>query len=146
MQNRRLHLAIVFLVLPLAACTTVKTEQQLPDQALDAPHATDRHRVVFYNDTIVVLFPTSNRIGIKLDGKGVAAPYSGRYVQIDVPSGEHTLELSHFDVLYFHDKYPLKIEDRDVYLRVYCTPVATKFEQSREMPSVLPKNFKPIPP
>ena len=53
------RLAIIFLVLLLAACTTVKTEYQLPNQALDAPRAAGTYRVVFYNDTSVALFPTS---------------------------------------------------------------------------------------
>ena len=67
--------------------------------------------MVFYNDTTIALFPTDPRVGIKLNGKGVEAPYSGQYVQIDVPSGEYSLELIHFDVVYFHDRYRLKIED-----------------------------------
>lgn len=145
MQNQRLLLFTLIAGL-LVGCTSVKKESTLPDQAFGSPVAVGTRRVVFYNDTSVAAFPTSNRIGIKLDGKGVESPYSGQYVQLDVPSGEHSLELSHYDVvLHFHDKYPLKIEDSDVYLRIYCTPFATKYDLSREEPSDLRTKFKPIP-
>jgi len=98
-------------------------------------------RVVFYNDTSIPFFPTSNRIGIKLDDKGVAAPYAGEYVQMDVARGQHRLELSHFDVLYFSDEYILAIDDDRLFVRVYAAPLSTKFEVSREMPNAFRDRF-----
>jgi hypothetical protein len=124
--------------------TTVKREHPLPSQVLDAPRTAGMHRVLFYNDSSLEVYSGVDRIGIKLDGKGVEAPYSGQYVQIDLPSGKYSLELDHFNYWHFHDKYLLEIKDTDVYLRVYCTLFATKFKSSPKEPSTLRKGFMPI--
>jgi len=101
-------------------------------------------RVVFYNDTKTGVFPASKLVGIKIDGKGLAALYAGQYVRLDLAAGRHHLDLSHRETLEFHDEYSLRVDEGDLYVRVYCTELTTRFEASPVQPPGLLEKFKPL--
>src|SRR5215204_1659169 len=125
------HAALAICLLLLATgCSSVTMEQRLPDQSLQAPAETGMSRVVFYNDTKTGLFPASKRVGIKVDGKGLGTLYAGQYVRVDLAPGRHHLDLSHRDTVEFHDEYSLRVEEADLYVRVFCTELTTTFEAS----------------
>jgi hypothetical protein len=125
-------------------CTTVSREYQLTDQSLNAAMTPGKARVLFFNDTILALYPLSNRIGIKVGGRGVAAPFSGEYVQVDLEKGTYDLHLSHFDVFYFTDKYSLPVDRDKLNVRVYNSPVATAFEVVENLPAGFERIYKPV--
>jgi hypothetical protein len=110
----------------------VTTEYQLPPQSLDAPAAVGTSRVYFYNQQGDRAALGSKRIGIKVDGRGVAALSAGQFVRIDLEPGRHHLELSESDTLEFRDEYALLVGGRDLYVRVYSTSLTANFDVSEE--------------
>jgi len=134
-----LGLAILF----SSGCSTVRREYQLPDQSINAALTPGKARVLFFNDTNIALFPMSNRIGIKVNGRGVGSPYSGDYIQMDLEKGTHELYLSHFDLFYFTDTYSLVVDRDRLNARVYCSPFSTDFEIVEALPPEFQANFKP---
>jgi hypothetical protein len=123
----------------------VKQETLLPLQQLTAPVTPNTTRVIFFNTSNKVLYAdTSWRIGIKLDGKGVANLHFNQYVQIDLEPGNHVLELSHVDVFTFRDKYDFVVGDETMYVAVYNSLVSTKYKVLPEKPVNFESNFRPI--
>jgi hypothetical protein len=120
----------------LQACTTVKTEYELPSQSLSAPAREDTARVVFYNTGPA-------RIGIKLDGRGIGAPRVGQYIRVDLEPGRHHLDLSHVDTVEFHDDHSLNVTGEEMYVRVFSTDLSTDFDVQAGAPDGFGK-FKPI--
>src|SRR4051794_38784837 len=77
--------AIVFVpAVLLTGCVTMSTEHALPSQSLDTPSRPGTTRVIFYNEATGGMGSGAGRIGIRIDGKGVAALPSGQYVQMDL--------------------------------------------------------------
>lgn len=131
--------------LMLCSCATVQQETLLPSQQLTDPVTPNTTRVVFFNTSNKALYADGSwRIGIKLDGKGVANLHFDQYVQIDLEPGNHVLELSHKDVFTFRDKYDFVVGDEIMYVAVYNTPVSTKYKVLPEKPKNFEITYKPI--
>lgn len=132
-------LLFFMLVFSLVGCATVSYEYDLPPQALNAPKVEGKTRVIFYNDTNLVLFPAGTwRIGIEIDGVGVENLHLHKYVQLNLESGPHVLELRHVDIFTFKDKYDFLVEGEVMYVKVFNGLVSTKYEVLKEKP----KNFE----
>jgi hypothetical protein len=139
----RLTVAIISLLI-LCSCATVKLETNLPSQQLNAPIPENKTRVVFFNESNKVLYADGSwRIGIKIDGEGVANLHFNQYVQIDLTPGKHSLELSHVDVFTFRDKYDFNVTDKTMYVKVYNGLVSTKFQILPSKPNNFEINFRP---
>ena len=140
------YLSIIFVLsLLLCSCATVQQETLLPSQQLTAPITPNKTRVIFFNTSNKVLYSdTSWRIGIKIDGKGVANLHFNQYVQIELDPGNHVLELSHVDVFTFKDKYDFVVGAETMYVAVYNSPISTKYKVLPEKPENFESNFRPI--
>jgi hypothetical protein len=128
----------------LFGCASVKNTYPLPDQALDASPTESKTKIVFYNGNGLnpLFLDGSWRVGIKLDGVGVENLHIGKYVQLFLDPGDYKLELSHIDLFTFRDNYDLKVGANPMYIKIYNTPVSTKYEIQNSEPSEFKKYFK----
>lgn len=135
------------IILVFSSCSTVQREIELPNQSLNmAPPAKGEGKVVFYNDSNLLLFGLdgSGRVGIKVDERGIGSPYIGRYVAVNLPQGERVLELSHIDVFTFRDSYQLTVKPGTQYVRAFNRPTSTRFDIQPGQPKDFEENFKPM--
>ncbi len=129
----------------LCSCATVSYDTDLPPQQISSPAATGKTKVVFFNDSNKVLYADGSwRIGIKIDGKGVANIHFNQYVQLDLLPGLHSLELSHVDLFTFRDEYKLEVTDGPMYIKVYNGLISTKFQILQYKPSGFENIFRPV--
>ncbi len=101
-------------------------------------------RVVFYNDAPGGMSSGGGRIGVRVDGRGVASLPPGRYVVLDVAPGRHHLELSHSDTLTFSDEYTLQVDSSRLFVRLYRGSLTAGYEAEMEMPPGFSQRFKTI--
>ena len=135
MDPRQVYFAMAATSL-LCGCTSVPTEYELPAQSVQAPASAGTSKVIFYSEP-VDRGMGSKRVGIKVDGRGVAALSPGQYVRIDLTPGRHHMELSMSDTLEFRDDYALMVTEGDLYVRVYTSSLTANFDSSAEQPPSL---------
>ena len=141
---KNLTIAVISLLI-LCSCATVNLENNLPLQQLDEPINENKTRVVFFNTSNKILYADGSwRIGIKIDGNGIANLHFDQYVQIDLAPGKHSLELSHVDVFTFRDKYDFMVKDKTMYVEVYNGIVSTKYKILPSKPDNFEMKFRPI--
>lgn len=128
----------------LAGCASVKNNYVLPEQNLAAPVPDSKTRVIFYNGNGLnpLFLDGSWRVGIKVDGVGVENLHVGKYVQLFLSPGNYKVELSHIDLIAFRDNYDIQVGSKPLYIKVYNTPISTKYEVQEAEPEDFPKKYK----
>ena len=128
----------------LIACSTVTPQTVLPSQTLDTDAADVEVWIIFFNDSNPLLYAASGRIGIELDGTGLANVNIGEYVKVGVMPGVHKVTLKHWDVFTFTDKYTLKIPETDAYVRVSNSPYSTNLSLQTSKPTEFDSKYNPL--
>lgn len=131
---------LFLVILLLVSCRTPDGPRiPLTDQSLSAEIPPSHARVVFFNTSNKIVYPTSGSVRIQLDGQTVPTVHFDRYVQIFVEPGEYDLLLEHFDAFgYFTSRHRITISAPESFFAVYSQPVSTAYEQ---VPA-LPENFE----
>jgi hypothetical protein len=117
----------------------------LPTQDLNAANEESKTRVVFYNGNGYnpLYLDGSWRVGIKLNGIGVENLHIDKYVQLFLMPGTYNLELSHIDLFTFRDEYIFQVGSETMYVRVYNTPISTKYEVNKTEPENFKEKYEP---
>jgi hypothetical protein len=94
--------------------------------------------VVFYNDTNILLYPSSSGIGIEviIDGMLVSKLKWDQRIEVYIKKGRHHLMLTHWDVFKFTDSYELNVTEDNYLITLYCRPVSTAYEIKQGVPRV----------
>jgi hypothetical protein len=138
-------LSIVAFAVFLQACASVRPEYPLPSQALDAPAADEKTKVIFYNGNGFnpLFLDGSWRIGIKLDGVGVENLHLHKYVQVFLKPGPYKLELSHIDLFTFRDEYDFDVTSKTMFVEVYNTLIGNDYETQKVKPDDFINDYEP---
>jgi hypothetical protein len=128
------------LILFAAACRTPDGPRfPIPGQQLDEPVPPGLVRVVFFNTSNKIVYPTSGSVRIQLNGQTVPTVHFDNYTQVFVEPGEYDLLLEHFDtVAYFKKRYHVEISPPEAFFAVYSKPISTGYDQV----PVLPADFR----
>jgi len=139
-------ISVIFLLLAIfSSCSTVKQEINLSSQKLNSPITSDKSRVIFFNTSNKILYSDGSwRIGIKLNGKGLANLDFDEYVLIDLTPGKYSLELSHIDIFTFRDLYYLDVIDQYMYIEVYNEITSTDFNILPNKPEDFENKYSPM--
>ena len=129
------NILLIFMSLFLFSCGTASGIYKNPIVEAQTNKA-QYSRIIFYNDTNLVLYPSSNAIGIGIiiDGKYVTKLRWRRYIEFYVEKGPHELQLYHWDVFKFTSSYKLEFNE-DVYvIELHCTAVSNAYVIKNELP------------
>jgi len=139
------NLLVLAVVMVLSGCASVVNEYPLPTQDLSAHPFEDRTKVIFYNGNGFnpLYLDGSWRVGIKVDGVGVENLHIDKYVQVFLRPGNYRLELSHIDVFTFRDEYSFDVGSEIMYVKVYNTPLSTKYKVQDEAPEGFANQYQP---
>ena len=129
----------------LVGCASVVNEYPLPAQELSAHPHEDKTKVIFYNGNGFnpLYLDGSWRVGIKVDGVGVENLHIDKYVQIFLKPGSYRLELSHIDLFTFRDEYDFDVGSETMYVKVYNTPLSTKYQVQDKVPAGFASKYQP---
>jgi hypothetical protein len=124
------RLIIAFLAsLFLISCATVTDYYKNPVE--EAAANKDQYaKVIFYNDTNLILWPSSSAVGIEIviDGIRAARLERRQYIDLYVKKGRHELTLIHWDLFKFTDNYNIELTDDNYIIELYCRPFSTPYE------------------
>ncbi|MDP6968383.1 MAG: hypothetical protein QGG88_04625 [Gammaproteobacteria bacterium] len=136
---------LVMVAVVVAGCASVGNEYALPSQDLSLLPDDGKTKVVFYNGNGLnpLYLDGSWRVGIKLDNVGVANLHIGEYVQVFLTPGDYDIELSHIDVFTFRDTYRVNVGADTVFVKVYNTPISTKYELQTDAPQNFGQEYEP---
>lgn len=143
MASHRILSALTLLL--LISCSTVPDEYALPVQEADAQtsRVAGKTPVFFFNETNPVLFADGSwRIGIEIDGTGVANLDLKEYVRVDLAPKTYQLKLSHVDVMTFRNSYQLPVGSKPIYVKVFNGITSTKYEVMPGEPSGFSTKYK----
>ena len=100
-------------------------------------------KIIFYNNTNLVLYPTSSAIGIGIiiDGKYVTKLKWGQYIELHVQKDPHELQLYHWDVFKFTNNYKLEFNEDIYVIELYCKPVSNAYVIKNELPPNFESNY-----
>lgn len=140
---KRVTPCLIGAVLLLACRTPDGPRFPLSAQDVSAPIPRGLVRVVFYNASNRVLYVDSGPIRIQLDGEQVPSIWLDRYIQVYAQPGEHELLLEHYDLFTWKRRYTIDLKGPEVFLKVYNTPISTKYKQVYELPSNFHARYKP---
>ena len=139
---RLLGLVLLVASFALGACTTPEGPRlPLPPQDLQTEVPDGYSRVVFFNDSIEALYFESGNIRIQIDGKTAPSLYLNHYAQLFIPPGSYELMLEHFDLFNFTNRYEITISGREVFFRIWCRPVSTRYEIVDKLPDDFESRF-----
>lgn len=138
-------LIVIILAVLLASCASVRNEYVLPAQDLNVSPESEKTKVVFYNGNGFnpLYLDGSWRVGIKIDGVGVENLNIGKYVQLFLNPGNYNVELSHIDIFTFRDVYSFDVGSDAMYVKVYNTPISTKYKIEQNEPDSFREKFEP---
>jgi hypothetical protein len=143
MRPRLVVLALSLTAL-LAACRTPDGPRvPLPDQGLETSTPEGMVRVVFFNTSNPVLYPTSGSVRIQVDGQTLPTLHHDRYTQVFLPPGRHDLLLEHWDMVVFTSRYSIEIAEPAAFFAVFSRPVSTGYEQVPELPADFTRDWSP---
>jgi hypothetical protein len=93
-------------------------------------------KLVLVNSSSKLLHGADNtaRINIRIDGKAVGGPNIGEYVQVELPKGEHELEVWHLDMIKFATKRKVTV-DQDLVIELKATPFSNRILVQTTMPA-----------
>lgn len=139
------NLFVFAVALLLVGCASVVNEYPLPTQQLSAQSDDDKTKVIFFNGNGFnpLYLDGSWRVGIKIDGVGVENLHIDKYVQIFLKPGSYRLELSHIDLFTFRDEYDFDVGSETMYVKVYNTPLATKYQVQNRAPAGFASRYQP---
>jgi hypothetical protein len=141
-------LLFIFVLLSLCSCGihTIKPEFNLPDQNLHSNIDKNKTRVIFFNDSNMVIYGLdgSGKINVKLNGKALGSLKIHNYVQIYLDGGSYDLILAHWDMVTFESKYQINIGGDNVYIQVYSQPTSTAYQLVSELPEKFAQKYTPI--
>jgi hypothetical protein len=129
-------------VLACVACATPEGPRlALPSQDLATPVPAGYVRVVFFNDTVEALYPASGNIRVQLNGSTAPSLYLNHYAQLFVAPGRYELMLEHWDLVTFTDHYTIELRGPEMFIRIWCSPVSTKYEVVGALPESFEEKF-----
>lgn len=145
---KRYTVLIVVTSFLLAGCAAIPSldgpSLEIPNQGLGSSRIDSMTRVVFFNNTNRLLWPTSHVIRLSLDGKVAPAIPSGKYLQVDLEPGTYELVLRHRDVVLFTHSYSFTVEGRDQYVRLYNVPLRSEYEVVDSLPNDFDKKYEAL--
>jgi predicted small lipoprotein YifL len=109
----------------LEGCGAARPMRQidLPAQALGAPTSdASQHRVVFFNNSNFLKYGMdgSGKINIYLNEKALGQLKIGQYVVVEMPPGEHRVDLLHKDIGNFSSIHTLQVKHNEQYVKIYA--------------------------
>lgn len=140
-----LMMAIVFLMF---GCAQIKSGIILPVQDINVSPDDNMLRVIFYNSSSHLLYPTiftgtSGAIDIKIDGKYLGRLKKRQYVQVFLERGNYDVSLKHRDILRFKTDHKLELKNDNTYIEVFARPVSNKFKIVEFLPVNFSRKYKP---
>jgi hypothetical protein len=132
-------------VLSITGCTPTLTGARIeaPSQSLEFARPAGKTRIVFFNDTNLLLWPASNKIVMALNDEVSPPLFSGEYLQVFVDAGGYVFRLRHWDVFTFTDEHQLTISGEQMYIKVFNKFTSTEFEIV-EPPADFLDDFTPV--
>lgn len=133
----------------ITGCSVAPILREYPTlpQALDTtPSREGLSRVTFFNDSNALMFGPdgSGVMNIFVDGKGVGQLRIREYTTIELPHGEHLVELSHKDVFMFRSEHRLSFSGQQVFVKVNATVLSNEAEIVSK-PTDLSSKFRAAP-
>jgi hypothetical protein len=115
-----------------------------PDLAA-SPKSAANSKVLIYNNSNSLFEATAQPMEVRIDGKAVASLRIGEYVQLELPPGQYTLNLTHWDMAPFRRDHPLSVRGPFVSVAVFSTVARNEIAVSEGPPSerFRPKSFRP---
>lgn len=131
---RRLIFACALMLL-LVSCATVDTNYRNPVEEATTEKG-QYAKVVFYNDTNMIVYPSSSAVGIEviIDGMLVSKLRWHQQIEVYVKKGRHDLVLTHWDLFKFVDRYEIEFTEDNYMVDISCRPVSTVYEIRQELP------------
>jgi hypothetical protein len=152
MSNTSINPTAAFLLYALAllvatsGCMMAPLRPELPllDDDLSI-HSSDPNgvKLVLLNNSNKWMYglDRTGRVNIWLDGKAVAGPDIGEYVQLQIPKGKHQLELVHLDVTKHRSIHEIDAQTSPLFVELRATPLSNKIRLHDEMPQ---GEFRPM--
>lgn len=142
--------AIAWITLLVGCAGPVVLQPELPilgpelDVQAAAPEET---KVMFFNNSNKLLFGIDNtgKLGVWINGKGLAVLQIGDYVQVSLPRGRQAIELAHVDIGTFRSTHDLMVGEAPLYVEVYATAMSNEMKVFPSLPvgNYLPQPFTP---
>jgi hypothetical protein len=141
--SSRKALGLLWLALLIACRTPDGPRVPIPDQALDTVTPDGMVRVVFFNRSNKVVYPTSGSVRIQVDGQTLPTVHHDRYAQVFLPPGRHDLLLEHWDMVVFTSRYTIELREPQAYFAVFSRPVSTGYEEVPALPPDFAQRWLP---
>ena len=128
-----------------AAPVVLQPEVPILGPELDAQAAVPGEtKVMFFNNSNKLLFGIDNtgKVGVWINGKGVAVLQIGDYVQVSLPRGRQAIELVHVDLGTFRSNHDLTVSEAPLYVEVYATAMSNDMKVFQSLPT---GNYLPMP-
>jgi hypothetical protein len=128
-----------------AAPVVLQPEVPILGPELDAHAAVPGEtKVMFFNNSNKLLFGIDNtgKVGVWINGKGLAVLQIGDYVQVSLPRGRQAIELAHVDIGTFRSAHDLMVGEEPLYVEVYATAMSNEMKVFQSLPA---NNYLPLP-
>ncbi len=133
----------------LAAVAMSGCSATLPNVSSDYPRADqnsqsskEQTKLIIFNASSPLLFPTTGKMNVFLNGKGAAQLNIYEYVQLMVPQGKYNVELVHYDLFTFRSNHEIELATPEAYLQVNATITSNEARIVPDFPEDLKKYLK----
>jgi hypothetical protein len=125
---------IAFFLRPSSKSTTKVDGNKIIEsqKVIEVPY--ESPNLVVINNSSRVTHALSGKITISVDGGTPKELKIGDSLELDLPEGSYTLELSHWDLLKFSSKHPITISKKRIYIQATATALSNEISIHRTDP------------